>query len=77
VRAALVADEEIALCPRENPLALAAAIRTLCADPAQRTHLSRAGQARFRADFTIEQLGARYKAHLLEQHLASRIPPQG
>lgn len=66
VRRALQHGEEIYLCERANPAALATAIRTLRSDPALRLKLAKAGQARFQADFTIEKLGERFKAHLLE-----------
>lgn len=64
VRAALRPGEEIVLCPRLNPAALAEAIRTLRADVSLRARLGAAGRARFVADYTIETLGARYAAHL-------------
>jgi glycosyltransferase involved in cell wall biosynthesis len=66
VRRALRHGEEIYLCERANPAALAAAIRTLRADPTLRRKLAEAGRARFQADFTIEKLGERFKAHLQE-----------
>lgn len=66
VRAALVADREIVLCVRNDGAALAATIRRLCADPVYCAEVAQAGHARFRRDYALTPLGARYRAHLLE-----------
>jgi glycosyltransferase involved in cell wall biosynthesis len=66
VRQTFTHGEEIYLCPRADASGLATAIRTLRGDPALRYRLARQGQARFAAEFTLEQLGARFKQHLLE-----------
>lgn len=58
--------EELFLCPRADPAALAAAICTLRADPLLRNRLARQGKMRFAAEFTLEQLGAWFKQHLME-----------
>lgn len=72
IRQQLRHGEEIFLCERANPQALAAAIQTLAADPDLRAQLAQCGAARFQADFTLRQLGARFKAHLLKIHAAAR-----
>lgn len=66
VRQAFRHGEEIYLCPRADPAGLAAAIRTLRGDPELRRRLAQNGYTRYRAEFTLEQLGARFKRHLLE-----------
>ena len=66
VRQALVAGEEIYLCPRQDAAALAAAIRQLQADPALCQRLATQGQARFQRDYTAAALGQRFKSHLRE-----------
>ena len=66
IRRQLRHGEEVFLCERANPQALAAAIQTLSADPDLRAKLAQSGSARFQADFTLAQLGARFKAHLLK-----------
>jgi glycosyltransferase involved in cell wall biosynthesis len=55
---------ELYLCERANPTALASAIRTLCGDAQLRATLAQQGHARFCQEFTIEQLGAKFKQHL-------------
>ncbi len=64
VRAALKHGEEIWLCPRENPAALAAAILTLKNDPALRATLAERGRARFLEIGTVEAVGAVLRRHL-------------
>ncbi|RLT37625.1 MAG: glycosyltransferase WbuB [Chloroflexi bacterium] len=54
------------LCERQNPAALAQAIRTLRAAPALRQELSRQGRMFFCQEFCLKSLGARM-ATLLEQ----------
>jgi glycosyltransferase involved in cell wall biosynthesis len=71
VRHTFVHGEDLYLCPRADPAALAAAIRTLHADPLLRNRLAQQGRRRFVAEFTLEQLGARFKQHLME--LAGRV----
>lgn len=66
VRRVFQHGRELYLCERANPTALADAIRTLCADAQLRATLAQQGQARFCQEFTIEQLGAKFKHHLLE-----------
>ena len=66
VRQALVAGEEIYLCPRQDAAALAAAIRQLQADPTLCQRLATQGQARFQRDYTTAALGQRFKTHLYE-----------
>lgn len=66
VRAALRADEEIILCPRNDGAALADAIRRLCKDAALRSRVAAQGQQRFSHDYALAPLGKRFKTHLLE-----------
>jgi glycosyltransferase involved in cell wall biosynthesis len=68
------------LVPREDPAALAAAIRTLLADPARAAALTRAGRARFDAEFSRAPVLARWRAFLaglgsLQVASDSRTPP--
>lgn len=71
VRAAFTHGRELWLCPRQDPAALADAIRTLRADPALRARLAEQGRARFLEVGSIEALGARLRTHL-ESLLAAR-----
>lgn len=64
VRKALQQGKEIYLCERQNPEALAQAIRTLANDAALRAQIAQQGRKRFEAEFSIEQLGARFRQHL-------------
>jgi len=66
VRQALVPDEEIALCARQDGVALAQAIRQLQADPARCQRLATQGQQRFQRNYTARALGQRLHAHLQE-----------
>ncbi len=66
VRRVFQHGRQLYLCPRANPTALASAIRTLCADASLRATLAQQGHAHFRQEFTIEQLGAKFKQHLDE-----------
>jgi glycosyltransferase involved in cell wall biosynthesis len=66
VRRVFQHGRELYLCERADPAALASAIRTLCADAQLRTLLAQQGHARFSQEFTIEQLGAKFKQHLSE-----------
>ncbi len=58
--------EHLYLVERGNADALAAAIRNLAADPALRQRLAAAGHAEFEAKYGVEQIGARFAAHLQE-----------
>lgn len=66
VRAALCADEEVLLCARRDPQALATAILRLYFDADLRSAMAVAGQRRFAADYTLEALGTRFRGHLAE-----------
>jgi len=66
VRAALIADEEIVLCPRNDGAALAEAIRRLCQDRALCHRIAAQGRQRFSRDYALAPLGQRFKTHLLE-----------
>lgn len=57
--------EEVYLCDRANPDALASAIRALKENPAQRTMLAHNGYQRVQQSFRLQRLGALYKEHLL------------
>ncbi len=64
VRRAFRAGEEIELVPREDPAALAAAIRRLQADPLLRHRLGSAGRRAVEARFTVSAIGRTFAAHL-------------
>ena len=64
VRAALTHGEHVYLCERDNPHALAEALRVLQRDPALRERLAAQGQARFKTAFTTQKLGEMMHAHL-------------
>lgn len=64
VRAALCAGEEVLLCARCDPQALATAILRLYFDADLREQIAIAGQRRFQSAYTLEQLGVQFKAHL-------------
>ena len=66
VRAALTHGEQVWLCPRADPAALADAIRTLKANPALRARLAAQGRARFLEIGTLEAVGAALRRHLEE-----------
>jgi glycosyltransferase involved in cell wall biosynthesis len=66
VRAALKHGDEVWLCPRSDPDALADAIRTLKNDPALCARLAARGRARFLEIGTLEAVGATLRRHLEE-----------
>ena len=66
VRAALKHGEEVWLCPRAEPAALAQAVLTLKNDPALRARLARQGRSRFLKIGTLEAVGATLRRHLEE-----------
>lgn len=66
VRAALCAGEEVLLCARREPQALATAILRLYFDADMREQIAIAGLHRFQSAYTLEQLGAQFKTHLEE-----------
>lgn len=66
VRRALQHGEHVYLCERNNPAALAQAIRKLKSDQVLRETLAARGQARFAAAFSLDRLGALYRSHLTE-----------
>jgi glycosyltransferase involved in cell wall biosynthesis len=66
IRAALADRREIVLIERDNPAALAAAIRELRADPQLRESIAAAGHARYLAGNSIPAIGRQMKAALAE-----------
>jgi glycosyltransferase involved in cell wall biosynthesis len=64
VRAALTHGEHAYLCERDNPSALAEALRVLQHDPALRERLAAQGHARFNEAFTVQRLGELMHTHL-------------
>jgi glycosyltransferase involved in cell wall biosynthesis len=65
VRDALAVDQEVFVCARANPAALADAIRALRSQSELLERVALAGHARFCSDYTIERLGQVYKEHLV------------
>lgn len=61
VRAALHHGEEILLCDRQNPVALAQAIQILAIDYKLRTRLAVQGAQSFLQRFSLIQIGARFR----------------
>lgn len=61
---ALVVGEEIAVCARRDPAALADAILALRDDPELRATLGSRGRTRFERDYAIPALGERYAGYL-------------
>lgn len=66
VRSALRYGEEILLCDRRNPAALAQAIRMLAADAELRAHIAEQGHARFKATYSPAKLGESLRTYLHE-----------
>ena len=71
VRAALCDEEEVLLCARRDPHALATAILRLYFDADRRRRVATAGNRRFQMTYTIEASGSRFKQHL-EEAIPSR-----
>ena len=65
-RAALRHGECAWLCDRDHPESLAAAIRTLRADPALRQKMAENGAKLFCEHYSVEKLGALFALHLEE-----------
>jgi glycosyltransferase involved in cell wall biosynthesis len=65
VREFLTADEDVVLVPREDPDALAAAIRALRDDPARREALAQSGYRRYLAGNSTVAIGRQMKEALL------------
>lgn len=65
IRAALADRQEVYLIERNNPAALAAALRELRADPALRDRIAAAGHARYLAGNSIPAIGRQMKEALL------------
>lgn len=59
------------LVPRDDPAALAAAIRRLLGDPALRRALAQAGRARFEAEFSRDMVVERWRCFLRNR---ARVP---
>lgn len=66
VRAALGNGEEILLCDRQNPVALAQAIRILAIDHTLRTRLAVQGAKAFQQRFSLSRIGAAFRQSLDE-----------
>lgn len=65
-RQAFKHGEEIILCKREDGTALAKAIRMLWQDPDLRARLAENGYQRFKHEYGLEAIGARFAEHLRE-----------
>lgn len=66
IRASLTHGEHLYLIPREDGTSLAEAIERLRGDPALRRRLARQGHQAFRARYTPQALGERFKRFLEE-----------
>jgi glycosyltransferase involved in cell wall biosynthesis len=66
VRQALKDNVNVVLCDRENPLALAQAVRMLKDDPALRIRLSENGYSFFNSQFDLLHIGQRFSSYLNE-----------
>lgn len=66
LRQVLVHGQQIYLCERENPAALAEVIRQLKADPALRKTLGQQGLQVFKEQYALEKIGHIMVAHLKE-----------
>ena len=66
VRAAFTPGEEIILCDRNDPAALAEAIRQLQQDAARRARLAQQGYQCFARRYTIAKIGGTFADHLNE-----------
>jgi glycosyltransferase involved in cell wall biosynthesis len=75
VRQSLAHAENVYLCERANPQALADAVRALKADPGLRQRLTDNGHRLYRAQFDLQHNGARYAAHLREVATCRRASP--
>jgi glycosyltransferase involved in cell wall biosynthesis len=64
VSQAFTHGENIYLCDRSNPEALAQAILRLYNDPELRKHIAENGYAEYQHKYSVEKLGERYKTHL-------------
>jgi glycosyltransferase involved in cell wall biosynthesis len=64
VRRVLIHGEHVYLCERENPLALAEAIRTLKKDQKLRQYISQKGRHLYLERFTPRVLGFQFKCYL-------------
>jgi glycosyltransferase involved in cell wall biosynthesis len=73
VRQALKAGQEIYLCQRADGGSLAEAILELYRNPELRERLSSKGHRVFLEKYSLAQIGARYRGHLLEIAAIQRI----
>lgn len=65
IRQSFVHRENIYLCERADPNALASAILTLYNDPPLRKKIADNGYATYQQNFSLNSNGGRYKSHLL------------
>jgi glycosyltransferase involved in cell wall biosynthesis len=69
----VIAGETALLVPPDDPDALAGALRTLVADPALRERMGTAGRRRWLAEFSYEQMIAKFEA-IFDEVLAAAPP---
>ncbi|MCJ7661446.1 MAG: glycosyltransferase, partial [Anaerolineales bacterium] len=65
IRQSFVHRENIYLCERADPEAVAQAILTLYKDPTLRKKIAESGYATYRQKYSLNSNGERYKSHLL------------
>ena len=73
----LVSEETGVLVPPEDPDALAGALRSLLARPAQLVRLGRRAAGRARVEFSLELMAERYGLHYEVAPGHSAVPPPG
>ena len=66
VRRAFTHGRHIFLCRRDDPQALADAVRMLEAQPGWRAYMAEQGRRRFLEEFDLDHIGEQYAAHLRE-----------